>query len=202
MLPVLMNTRLFSTSSGAFTSITNYLSFPSTLDLILQSIPTFIPPRMAYSYMNTNMAGPSNYGNHFAQFDTSEVFGRNGSPRYGPFDPPVPGAFLNLERPQTHVSSRVEDVDEDGRRQHLNTGQTWDTGHQRPPRPPRLSPIASLIGGFPPPQPGDVFVALMGVTGVGKSTFISLCTDKEVKVGHNLQACKHVSVCISAKHVL
>lgn len=40
------------------------------------------------------------------------------------------------------------------------------------------------------PKPTDVFIAVMGVTGAGKSTFISKCTEKEVRIGHNLQACE------------
>lgn len=42
------------------------------------------------------------------------------------------------------------------------------------------------------PQANDVFIALMGVTGSGKSTFISLLTDsgEDIKVGHGLQACE------------
>jgi excinuclease UvrABC ATPase subunit len=39
------------------------------------------------------------------------------------------------------------------------------------------------------PRPSDVFIAVMGVTGAGKSTFISLCSGREVKIGHNLQGC-------------
>ncbi|KAL1590965.1 hypothetical protein WHR41_00395 [Cladosporium halotolerans] len=39
------------------------------------------------------------------------------------------------------------------------------------------------------PAEGDVFIAVLGVTGAGKSTFISKCTEKEVSIGHNLQAC-------------
>jgi len=39
------------------------------------------------------------------------------------------------------------------------------------------------------PRESDVFIALMGVTGAGKSTFISHCTDMAVKVGHTLQGC-------------
>ncbi|KAF4965619.1 hypothetical protein FSARC_6606 [Fusarium sarcochroum] len=39
------------------------------------------------------------------------------------------------------------------------------------------------------PQPTDIFIAVMGMTGSGKSTFISLCTGQDVPVGHNLQAC-------------
>lgn len=35
----------------------------------------------------------------------------------------------------------------------------------------------------------DVFIALMGVTGSGKSSFISLCCQKAAKVGHELKAC-------------
>lgn len=38
-------------------------------------------------------------------------------------------------------------------------------------------------------QPGDVFIAIMGVTGAGKSTFISHCTEKQLEIGHGLQGC-------------
>ncbi|PTB58148.1 hypothetical protein M431DRAFT_78458, partial [Trichoderma harzianum CBS 226.95] len=34
-----------------------------------------------------------------------------------------------------------------------------------------------------------VYIAVMGVTGAGKSSLISLCTGKNVKIGHNLQSC-------------
>jgi GTP-binding protein EngB required for normal cell division len=40
-----------------------------------------------------------------------------------------------------------------------------------------------------------VFVALMGVTGAGKSSFISQCCDEYIPIGHNLQACKHLTPC-------
>ncbi|KAI0533321.1 P-loop containing nucleoside triphosphate hydrolase protein [Xylaria digitata] len=39
------------------------------------------------------------------------------------------------------------------------------------------------------PRPTDIIVAVMGMTGSGKSTFISLCTDQHVQIGHGLQAC-------------
>ncbi len=39
------------------------------------------------------------------------------------------------------------------------------------------------------PQPGDVIIALMGVTGVGKSTFISHCTDEPIVVNPGLRSC-------------
>ncbi|KAF4156923.1 hypothetical protein CNMCM6069_006219 [Aspergillus lentulus] len=39
------------------------------------------------------------------------------------------------------------------------------------------------------PGPNDVFIAVMGVTGSGKSSFISLCSGRVVKVGHQLEAC-------------
>ncbi|KAL3461859.1 hypothetical protein BJX64DRAFT_259879 [Aspergillus heterothallicus] len=43
--------------------------------------------------------------------------------------------------------------------------------------------------------PNDVFIAVMGVTGSGKSSFISRCSGKVVKVGHKLEACTtHVDV--------
>jgi GTP-binding protein EngB required for normal cell division len=42
------------------------------------------------------------------------------------------------------------------------------------------------------PKESDIFIAVMGVTGAGKSTFISKCTTREVKIGHELQACVHI----------
>lgn len=35
----------------------------------------------------------------------------------------------------------------------------------------------------------DAYVAVMGVTGVGKSSFIATCSGKPVKIGHNLESC-------------
>lgn len=39
-------------------------------------------------------------------------------------------------------------------------------------------------------RPNDVYIAVMGVTGSGKSSFISLCSGKTVEVGHRLEACE------------
>lgn len=36
-----------------------------------------------------------------------------------------------------------------------------------------------------------VYIAVMGVTGSGKSSLISLCTGKYVKIGHDLNSCKY-----------
>lgn len=35
-----------------------------------------------------------------------------------------------------------------------------------------------------------MIIAVMGLTGTGKSTFIKLLTGLDVKIGHNLAACK------------
>ncbi|KAH8879928.1 P-loop containing nucleoside triphosphate hydrolase protein, partial [Thozetella sp. PMI_491] len=35
----------------------------------------------------------------------------------------------------------------------------------------------------------DIFIAVMGMTGSGKSSFISMCTDEKVEVGHGLEGC-------------
>ncbi|KAI1023940.1 hypothetical protein LB504_005340 [Fusarium proliferatum] len=44
------------------------------------------------------------------------------------------------------------------------------------------------------PRSSDILIAIMGMTGSGKSTFISLCTGQDVPVGHDLQACtQHVT---------
>ncbi|PYH73764.1 P-loop containing nucleoside triphosphate hydrolase protein [Aspergillus vadensis CBS 113365] len=39
------------------------------------------------------------------------------------------------------------------------------------------------------PEIFDVFIGVMGMTGAGKSTFISLVTDQEVVIGNDLKAC-------------
>ncbi len=40
------------------------------------------------------------------------------------------------------------------------------------------------------PQASDMFIAVMGVTGVGKSTFISHLAERAVKIGHDMEACE------------
>ncbi|KAI8634780.1 hypothetical protein F5Y19DRAFT_124749 [Xylariaceae sp. FL1651] len=53
---------------------------------------------------------------------------------------------------------------------------------------------ASLRGGRTP-RHNDVFIAVMGATGSGKSSFIQLCSAKPVKIGDALQSCtQEVSV--------
>ncbi|KAI0542496.1 hypothetical protein GGR58DRAFT_452595 [Xylaria digitata] len=39
------------------------------------------------------------------------------------------------------------------------------------------------------PRSTDVFIALMGVTGSGKSSFISACSGERVRIGHDLDSC-------------
>jgi len=69
------------------------------------------------------------------------------------------------------------------------------SGAEQIPEEPNAPPPAAQVDprafrdGYEP-KPSDVFIAIMGVTGAGKSTFISKCTEKEVRIGHNLQACK------------
>lgn len=58
------------------------------------------------------------------------------------------------------------------------------------PSMPQVKPAKQLPSTLKP-RPSDVFIAVMGMTGVGKSTFVSLCTEDEVKLGHGLGSCKH-----------
>ncbi|KAJ6129477.1 P-loop containing nucleoside triphosphate hydrolase protein [Penicillium capsulatum] len=58
--------------------------------------------------------------------------------------------------------------------------------------PVRHKPVSSGFRGGRTPRPNDVFIAVMGVTGSGKSSFISLCLEKVVKIGHDLNACTSV----------
>ena len=40
----------------------------------------------------------------------------------------------------------------------------------------------------------DIVIAVFGLTGTGKSSFISKLTGKEVKIGHSLQSCKQYCI--------
>ena len=40
------------------------------------------------------------------------------------------------------------------------------------------------------PSTNDIVIAIFGLTGSGKSSFISKLTGKEVKIGHGLQSCE------------
>jgi len=55
------------------------------------------------------------------------------------------------------------------------------------------SPVASDFRDGLAPTESDMFIAVMGVTGAGKSTFISHLTQKPIKIGHDLQACESSS---------
>lgn len=45
------------------------------------------------------------------------------------------------------------------------------------------------MGKIPQIGPNDIVIAVMGMTGVGKSTFISYFSDESVMIGHTLEAC-------------
>ncbi|KIW87489.1 uncharacterized protein Z519_11812 [Cladophialophora bantiana CBS 173.52] len=49
-------------------------------------------------------------------------------------------------------------------------------------------------------SPQDVFIAVMGLTGVGKSTFVTLCTQKEIQIGHKLESCTSSVSIFSFRH--
>lgn len=39
-------------------------------------------------------------------------------------------------------------------------------------------------------SPDDRLIAVMGVTGVGKSSFVQLFTEEPIGVGHDLESCE------------
>jgi predicted GTPase len=39
-------------------------------------------------------------------------------------------------------------------------------------------------------RPDDIIIAVMGITGCGKSTFVNLFSDRRLEVGHGLDSCK------------
>lgn len=48
--------------------------------------------------------------------------------------------------------------------------------------------------GVQKPPPNAVFLLVMGMTGSGKSSFVSSCTGRDVVVGHGLQSCESQNV--------
>ena len=44
--------------------------------------------------------------------------------------------------------------------------------------------------GVQKPVVNAIFIAVMGMTGAGKSSFVASCTGKEVTVGHTLHSCR------------
>ncbi|KAF4337929.1 hypothetical protein FBEOM_8184 [Fusarium beomiforme] len=55
-----------------------------------------------------------------------------------------------------------------------------------------LDPVPKNFRGGHAPRPNDAFIALMGITGSGKSAFISKCTDKSVTIGHDMISCTSI----------
>ncbi|KAF5639625.1 hypothetical protein F52700_4007 [Fusarium sp. NRRL 52700] len=60
----------------------------------------------------------------------------------------------------------------------------------------RSSPVAAAVpksfrSGHAP-RPNDAFIALMGITGSGKSSFITKCTDKSATIGHDMISCTSI----------
>jgi hypothetical protein len=91
-------------------------------------------------------------------------------------------------RPQTFFRGQAQSTLSDGSRQttHLtNQGQSL-----HPNRPVNSRPPQSRVHNTPGPIPGrqnpidDVYVAVMGITGSGKSTFVKLCSQQDARIGH------------------
>lgn len=63
---------------------------------------------------------------------------------------------------------------------------------------PRRTRASSMTADFAKSLPAvkHVYIAVMGVTGAGKSSFIKLCTGKDVKIGHDLKSCKYTAIII------
>ncbi|KAI1412212.1 P-loop containing nucleoside triphosphate hydrolase protein [Hypoxylon sp. FL1857] len=59
---------------------------------------------------------------------------------------------------------------------------------------------AAVFTGGEVPEKNDLVIALMGTTGSGKSSFIKLCTGRDVVVGHDLKSCTQDVQTYSFKH--
>ncbi|KAK1962488.1 P-loop containing nucleoside triphosphate hydrolase protein [Colletotrichum sublineola] len=62
------------------------------------------------------------------------------------------------------------------------------------PIPPPIRADVSLFRGGQKARDSDIFIAVMGLTGSGKSTFVSHLTKSAVPIGSKLQSCGEVTV--------
>ncbi|KAL6901318.1 P-loop containing nucleoside triphosphate hydrolase protein [Trichoderma evansii] len=69
------------------------------------------------------------------------------------------------------------------------TDGSEDQSHRMLPSQAEKSPPAKTDITSGQIETKHVYIAVMGVTGAGKSSLISLCTGKNVKIGHNLESC-------------
>ncbi|SPJ82037.1 uncharacterized protein FTOL_09442 [Fusarium torulosum] len=70
-----------------------------------------------------------------------------------------------------------------------------DDGYESAVSQPMVSPEDADPRGFRgghARRPNDAFIAVMGITGSGKSSFISKCSDKFVTIGHKQDSCTSV----------
>ncbi|KAL7940286.1 hypothetical protein V8C42DRAFT_356358 [Trichoderma barbatum] len=100
----------------------------------------------------------------------------------------VPGA--NPEEAQ--AKDRIEDQSHQmppNQTAVIHSPSTGDQSDQMPPNQTAKPPPAKTDVTSSQIEIKHVYIAVMGVTGAGKSSLISLCTGKDVKIGHDLKSC-------------
>ncbi|KAJ9504306.1 hypothetical protein H2202_000362 [Exophiala xenobiotica] len=114
----------------------------------------------------------------------------------GPRLPPRPSTTTRMPYQQQQQGQMSAGIPSHTRRQHAPGQAEVRVPPQRPVKPRTLGqkPIAhdpqpQADGGDLAFSKNDIIIAVMGVTGAGKSTFISLLSDQEIKIGHGLQSC-------------
>ncbi|KAL7801877.1 ankyrin repeat-containing domain protein [Trichoderma afarasin] len=76
-----------------------------------------------------------------------------------------------------------------GFKETLGRDKGKDQVYQMPPNQTATMPPATHSFTSSQTEIKHVYIAVMGVTGAGKSSLISLCTGKNVKIGHKLESC-------------
>ena len=112
---------------------------------------------------------------------------------YEPFMGATPGEIHELP------GTASNEVDEDVSKMKFSVDlETSDIRSPKPPRPPKPSKLSAKYsstsrkdtkssGG---PSSNNIVIAVFGLTGTGKSSFISKLTGKDLQIGHGLQSCK------------
>lgn len=98
--------------------------------------------------------------------------------------------------PNNSISSALQYESNEAERTTGSLGSTDEDQHSPQPTPSSTSLPTANKGTVrdqtsceAKPEISDVFIGVMGMTGAGKSTFISLVTDQEVVIGNDLKAC-------------
>ena len=107
----------------------------------------------------------------------------------------IPNLYPELERT---LSPAYDSRERSGRQPQRTLGRETTLPLRREPTLPsstfwEATPDGSSSSAYSVPrfEPDDIIIGVMGMTGAGKSTFISNCAGIALGIGHGLSSCMH-----------